>query len=380
MKVIFLSAFSIERTEASGAIEGSKKLFNLLNACVDDVLWYTIQPDNVSLLVRLWRMINGTTFCISKQNKKEIEQLLINENYDVIFYDYAYGSNYIKYLKKKFPNVKILKFFHDVNAYRLKSIIKTKKLFSIKGENKIKFYFYYKGIKKSEKNAVKYSDKVLCLSNRDSDLVKKYYGRSADNIFPVSFENKKMPIPKTNIFNVKNNILFVGLMSYEPNFEACRFFVQKVMPNLPNCNFHIVGSKSFDYVNELKLADNIHIHGRVECLDEYYLSADMVVAPIFSGGGMKVKVCEAMSYGKYIFGTNEAFAGYDVEYDKLGGLCNTADEFVTKIQMFFDKNIPRFNAYARKMFEQRYTNESQISIMKNVLGLEEKHGCINYYS
>lgn len=235
MKVLFLSAFNIEKTAASGAIEGSKKLYSLIEAVSDCVLWYTIEQDQPSLCKRVLRMLNGRTYSISQKNIAEICGLIENEGYDIIFYDYAYGATLIKDLKRKYPQLKIIKFFHDVNAYRLKSIIKSKKLFSIKGENRIKYYFYYRGIKKTEKIAVKYSDKVLCLSNRDSDLLIKYYNRGADEVFPVSFPLRSVPQLTESVYPSGKNILFIGLMNYEPNYEACKFFIEKIMPALPEC-------------------------------------------------------------------------------------------------------------------------------------------------
>lgn len=367
MKVLFLSAFSIEKTDASGAIEGSKKLYSLLKAVSDSVLWYTIEQDQPSICKRVLRMLRGTTFSVSEKNKTDICGLIENEGYDILFYDYAYGATLIRDLRKKYPQLKIIKFFHDVNAYRLKSIIKTKKLFSIKGENRIKYYFYYKGIKKSESIAVKYSDKVLCLSSRDSDLLMKYYGRGADEVFPVSFPLKSVPELQAGVYPTSKNILFIGLMNYEPNYEACKFFIDKVMPMLPDCTFNIVGSKSMDYKDEFEIAHNIKVWGRVDNLDSYYMDADIVTVPLFSGGGMKVKVCEAMSYGRWIYGTMEAFAGYDADFVRLGGLCNTAEEFITAIREHFDKELPKYNEYSRKLFEEKYTNEAQIEKMRKVL-------------
>lgn len=368
MNILFLSAFSLENTPASGAIEGSKKLFKLLEKCADKVVWKTLGQESPNLIKRIWRMLVGTTFCVPKSDCKEIEHLFLTNEFDTLFYDYAYGADFIKNFKAKFPDVKVVKFFHDVNAYRLKTIGRSYKLFSIKGNNRIKFYFYYKGVKKSEKIAVKYSDKVLCITQRDSNLIKEYYNRTADDIFPVTFDNIQIPKDTPEVYDGKNNILFVGLLSYEPNYEACKFFIDKVMPALPQCNFNVVGSKSELFKSEFEIAKNIKVYGRVDDLAAYYNDADIVVVPLFGGGGMKVKVCEAMLYAKWIYATDEAFVGYDVDFAKIGALCNTAQEFITAIKKHFDNKLPKYNDYARKQFEMNYTSESQIDKMKRILG------------
>lgn len=53
---------------------------------------------------------------------------------------------------------------------------------------------------------------------------------------------------------------------------------------------------------------------------EYIYNADFLIAPIFEGSGMKLKTAEALMYGKTVFGTTEAFEGYDVDYEQVGGL------------------------------------------------------------
>ena len=41
---------------------------------------------------------------------------------------------------------------------------------------------------------------------------------------------------------------------------------------------------------------------------------------------MKVKTCEALMFGKNIIGTKEAFEGYELDYQKVGAMCNTKEE------------------------------------------------------
>lgn len=59
-----------------------------------------------------------------------------------------------------------------------------------------------------------------------------------------------------------------------------------------------------------------------ECVDDlssYYKSALAVVAPIFKGVGYENESVEAMSFGKSIIGTDEAFQGIECDYCSYGG-------------------------------------------------------------
>lgn len=46
---------------------------------------------------------------------------------------------------------------------------------------------------------------------------------------------------------------------------------------------------------------------------------------------MKIKTCEGLMFGKNILGTSKAFEGYDLNYCKVGAVCNTKEEFIESI-------------------------------------------------
>ena len=82
---------------------------------------------------------------------------------------------------------------------------------------------------------------------------------------------------------------------------------------------------------------------------------------------MKVKTCESLMYGKNIIGTDEAFEGYDVDYKQVGGLCNTAQEYIDCLKRFEENPRPRFNAYSRKVYLEKYSYSSIEELFRKVL-------------
>ena len=92
-----------------------------------------------------------------------------------------------------------------------------------------------------------------------------------------------------------------------------------------------------------------------------------MILPIFKGSGMKVKTCESLMYGKNILATDEAFMGYDIDYDMVGGKCNTSEEFIAKIKEFESNPRPRFNTYSRQIFLEKYTEEAVENKFRKIL-------------
>jgi hypothetical protein len=93
-------------------------------------------------------------------------------------------------------------------------------------------------------------------------------------------------------------------------------------------------------------------------LRPYFEEADFMILPVFAGSGMKIKTCESLMYGKNILGSDESFEGYQIDPERIGGLCNTAEEYIDRIRHFVKSPIPKFNSYAREIFLKNHSEES----------------------
>ena len=170
-------------------------------------------------------------------------------------------------------------------------------------------------------------------------------------------EDSSNVMEETNLYKHpdKLNLLLVGAMDYPPNIEAFEFMQKKVMPFLEDVCLNVVGKNSEMLKNRYENLSNIEIVGEVKSLDPYYIYADAVIIPLFSGGGMKVKTAEALKFGKNILGTKEAFEGYEVDYSKVGALCETVEDFLMAIRTLKKGNY--YNQYCRNYFEANHSFE-----------------------
>jgi tetrahydromethanopterin S-methyltransferase subunit H len=79
---------------------------------------------------------------------------------------------------------------------------------------------------------------------------------------------------------------------------------------------------------------------------------------------MKTKVIEAMSYGKSIIGTDEAFQGIECDFSRIGAKCNTAEEFIKAIESLSD-NL--FNPYTYQVFSDKYETSTVENRLKSFM-------------
>lgn len=296
----------------------------------------------------LFSLLQGGSYGVTKHEEVTILRIVKDLSPDFVFLESScFGSIYKRLAKE---DIKTICFAHNLDTELCHQERSSRSL--LVGLLKYGFTWW------NEKRTTKYANVLICLTRRDSDGFLRMFGRNADLILPITFNNRKLllsslPPPLQPYY------LFVG-SDFFPNVEGVKWFVQNVAPKV-NVKFRIVGSCCDNLeLKKLTLPDNVQMVGYVSNLDEEYLKASGVIAPIFKGSGMKTKTVEAMSYGKSIIGTDEAFQGIECDYSRIGAKCNTAEEFIQAIKSLPDR---QFNPYVYQLFSDNY----ETSVVENRL-------------
>ena len=176
-------------------------------------------------------------------------------------------------------------------------------------------------------------------------------------MIPVAFKDRYQRSSYPQIMTGEKPLcLFTGAY-FRPNNEGVVWFVRNVLPYV-DVRMKVVGKGMSRLKEEEPALKDIEVISDAPDLLPYFEEADIMILPIFKGSGMKVKTCESLMYGKNILATDEAFMGYDVDYDRVGGKCNTAEEFIARLRSFEQQPRPRFNTYSRQVFLEKYTEEA----------------------
>lgn len=290
-----------------------------------------IQKDNLNIIDikysnKLYTFINllfNYLYGLSALKVHKILKILSQDKRPIIFIPSSKMGKICKKIKDTIPEAIIIIFYHNIEkqyANEEYQISKTLKNLLIK-----------RVISKNELIATVYGDYHILLNNRDTLLFYKYYKKTPSLILPLALpdkynQNKKNDIHK-NRTDKRLKLLFVG-SAFFANIQGMRWFIANVFPYLNNCELTIVGNNmDLHFKNNI----NIQVHGFTEDLSTFYYSSDIVISPIFSGGGMKTKTAEALMFGLPIIGTNESFEGFNINYNEIGACCNTASEMIQTI-------------------------------------------------
>lgn len=291
---------------------------------------------------------------LNQKIEKEILDILDKDDcIGYVFISHSLLGRLAKSIKKRFGGkIKIITFFHNVERHYAKEFMKS---------DGVKHFPFYLWASYNERYALKFSDVKIVLNERDNLELEKYYQKKANLILPATykdiFENQK-----SNEAHPVIDYLFVGT-AFFANLEAIRWFIKNVMPNVSG-SLTIVGKEMDTYKDEFE-NERIKVFGFVNDLSKYYYESKVVIAPIFSGGGMKTKIAEALMYGKLILGTTEAFEGY-VNNQAAMILCNTADEYIKILNSEEFKNKSLFNSASRDCFINNYENNITLTKFQSI--------------
>ncbi len=108
-------------------------------------------------------------------------------------------------------------------------------------------------------------------------------------------------------------VLYVGTVHYPPNLQGLRWFLDNVWPRViscrPDARFRIIGKGGHLLENSNA---SVEILDYVESLDAHYSEANVLVVPLFSGSGIRLKILESFSWGIPVVSTTEGYLGLDL--------------------------------------------------------------------
>ncbi len=171
-------------------------------------------------------------------------------------------------------------------------------------------------MRKFEQECLSFVDLTLPMSDLDGRILKESFSLNyrAETI-PVSIPNQYLAKHNSTLednLDVKIDdgttqlrLLWLGGIDWWPNNEGLRWFLNNVWPSVStlraDIHLDIVG-KNTDILKN-KETHNATFHGFVDDYSAIFRKADLLIVPIFSGSGVRIKAIEAMNQGLPCLGT-----------------------------------------------------------------------------
>jgi polysaccharide biosynthesis protein PslH len=165
-------------------------------------------------------------------------------------------------------------------------------------------------------------------------------------------------------------IIFSGNMSYFPNINAVRYFIDRVLPlvqvHFPNVRLTVIGANPSPQLQHQY--PTVRFTGYVPRIYDYIAQATVAVAPMQSGSGMQNKILEAMAVGVPVVTTAYGMGGLSAQHNQDLLIANTAADFASSvIALLQDQHLrQRIAVAAQQYIATHHSWEASVSILENL--------------
>jgi glycosyltransferase involved in cell wall biosynthesis len=195
--------------------------------------------------------------------------------------------------------------------------------------SKAKCFYRWMQILNYEVTQIRKFDCVVTMTPEDAAYLKSYAPDANVRPIPIGIDAHEFrPIESKAPEAV--SVLFMGNFFHLPNVEAARFLVREVAPRFPELKFRIAGSPILEGP---EAGPNVELAGHIPDTRTLYHSPNTIVmAPLFSGTGQRVKLLEAFSMACPVITTRVGAMGFPVDPGVNMLIAQTADEFTAALR------------------------------------------------
>lgn len=165
-------------------------------------------------------------------------------------------------------------------------------------------------------------------------------------------------------------IVFLGSMDWPPNADAVIWFHQEVLPAIqravPAVQFYVVGKDPPLAIRRLAEDGAVHVTGFVGDVRDYLARAAVFVVPLRVGGGMRLKLLQALAMAKPAVSTTIGAEGIAVAHGQHILLADSTAAFAQcVIDLLGDRSLrARLGENGRRLVEERYSWEAATDLLE----------------
>lgn len=288
---------------------------------------------------------------VCDEYKEKLINLLMTEEYDIVQLETLYLAPYIDVIRE-YSTALITMRAHNVEHEIWERISDNTKFLPKR------WYLRYltKKLKRFELDMLKEYDYLVAVSQKDLQNFKQMGYANGAMASPIGINVSRY---ESNDINVEDlSLSFIGSLDWLPNSEGVDWFLENVWGQVntlfPDLVFEIAGRNQPIRYSKLHY-NNVKIIGEVDSAVSFINKHPIMIVPLLSGSGMRVKILEGMALGRIIITTSLGLEGIHAEHKKHVLIADTPKEFVECIQYCYDNkkmlNLMSQNAFT---FVSRY--------------------------
>lgn len=275
----------------------------------------------------LLNLFSSQSYFVSRFYFKEYEAALIQKlqstSFDIIQIEGVFICTYIPIIKK-YSKAKIVLRSHNVEHQIWERHLENEKT-SLK---KTYLTLQNKRLKQFEINAFNQVDAIVTITDEDKKTITSISPKTPLHtcLTGINLNSYRFVEEVKHV----NTLFHFASMDWMPNIEAVDWFMDKVwqdvLKNKPDAQLILAGRGMPDRFKKLA-SNNITIIEDVKDSKEFYATYDIMLVPLWSGSGLRIKLVEGLAYGKAIITTSIGAEGIPYSNGKNMLIADTANDF-----------------------------------------------------
>jgi len=324
---------------------------------------------DVSLLAAIKNLlISSIPYNIERFRTKDYEQalvkLLTKNKYDIIQLEGLSLVSYIPAIRKFSDSMLILR-AHNVEHRLWDSIASGRK----PGIKKLYFKILSRRLKRFESECLNKIDALIPITAKDKTIFLKMGNKKPLLVTPAGITPEESR-DTTNDKIIFPSLFFIGALDWIPNQDGLLWFIENVWPDIvtkyPEMKFFIAGRNAPGSFRKKLRKQGIIFEGEVKNADNFTKDKAIMVVPLFSGSGIRVKILQSMSQGKVVISTPLGAEGIEAEHGKHILYARSPEEFTEKID-YIIVNKSLFEKIGKSARTFIYENFNNLAITKELL-------------
>jgi polysaccharide biosynthesis protein PslH len=267
--------------------------------------------------------------CVSRR----LKELLQKESFDIILLEGLYLTPYIEVIREH-SRASVIYRAHNIEHFIWRRLAASSRHLL----KRPYLHLLARRLEQYEKQIIYSCDGLAAITEHDLAYFRDIGYSGPAEVIPVGIEKRKSGMP--DIKEEACSVFHLGSMDWRPNREGLVWFLEKVWPGVvaknPDLHFYLAGRnipKNFlRYGNEsISLLENVP-----DAL-AFMMSKRLMVVPLLSGGGLRVKIIEGMAAGKAIVTTEVGAEGTGCIHQQHLLIARSPEQMVYWILQCFDK-------------------------------------------
>jgi glycosyltransferase involved in cell wall biosynthesis len=325
-----------------------------------------IRPAHAAWNMLFSRLPYNAERFITKEFSNRLKHLLSEVEYDVIQLEGLYLAPYVPLIREHSDALL------SMRAHNIEHEIWDRTVQQRSGPAKLYTKLIARRVKRMELKQMNAYDAMVPITGRDDKILKSLGCSLPSHVSPTGVDmerfiayNRKPEFP---------SIFHIGALDWSPNQEGIDWFLKQCWPVMharyPQLKFYIAGRNAPAHIQNISLP-NVVFLGEVDDAYSFMQAKAIMIVPLLSGSGMRIKIIEGMALSKTIVSTSIGAEGINVRPGHDIIIADTPEKFTEGIESLLN-NFDKFEAIGRNARNFVESNYDNLSICKALAGFHKE--------